>query len=494
MKIIKTIIFTLFISIPLLSFANENINLLNKIGYGSTTSSLNNLNELGYEKWIIKQTDPNNQYKDSINSYTFAKTNEELYKSYQNLNVYRKGFEESFKKEGSLDGLLGRNLDRRIDYALNSENRVREMLVYFWYNHFNIGDVSQLTTSIVFLHNYEDMIRENSLGSFKKLLTKVAHSPSMLPYLNNNENQVNEKEGIKELNENYAREFLELHTMGADNGYTQKDVIELAKILSGHSDLWINVSINGKDNRNINSYEQLMTYVKKGYKDRGIVKLNNYYIYRGFSHDKSDKFLLGQKIKSNEDKELDEAIDIIVKRPETAHFISNKLAVYFLNDTPSDKTVEAMSKKFLETDGNISEVLRVLFFSKEFKDNLNRQDKTKDAYTYILSTAKSGLNEETLKKPELIKSLAKFMTMFEANPYQHDNPDGFSIKSSDWKPLGRLNEYIFFTNKILNYYLKDINYQNLSLISSKEIKNKNEAVKYLTSENWLTKWFLEELS
>lgn len=485
----KKIIIPLFISLSLsfgIANAETNVNLLNKIGYGTTSESLNNLKELGFDNWVLKQTDPKEQYKDNLNKYNLPKTNEEIFSKYSYLNKLNEGGVSNFESEVSLNGLLGENLHKRIDYALNSENRVREMMVYFWFNHFNIG-IYDSSTSLIFLNGYEDMIRENSLGSFKTLLSKVAHSPAMLHFLNNSENQVSKKYDVDELNENYAREFLELHTMGVDNGYTQKDVIELAKILSGHSDIQANIRISNKDNSKVKSYKELINYVNKGYSSKGRFEIKDYYIYKDFVHDQSEKTLLGNKIKPAKDKELDEAIEIITKRPETAHFISQKLAIYFLNDNPSEETINDITNKFIETDGNISEVLRVLFFSEEFKNSLDKQDKTKDGYTYILSTAKTSLEPKTLKEPELINQVGQFMTMFEVNPYQHVDPDGFSIKSSDWKPMGRLNQYNYYTNKILNQFSQNIDYSNLTTTSGESINSKKQAIKYLTSENWLTK-------
>ena len=359
------------------------------------------------------------------------------------------------------------------------------MMVWFWYNHFNTG-VFTNTGPAIFLNTYESNLRELSFDYFHNILTMVSHSPSMLIYLNNTENKksYNNDDPVG-LNENYAREFLELHTMGVDSGYTQKDVQELAKILSGFSVLRFSDFPHDLDK--INTYEDLKNYGSKKCDENFLII--DYTTFCGDEHFQGDKLFLGNLIENGNQKELDKVIEIISKRKETAHFISKKLAIYFISDNPSDEVIKKMSSTFLKNNGSIKETLKTLFLSKDFIDSLNQPTKIKDTYTYMLSVVKTGINGKYWENQNFMNDISTFFYEIEASPYFKNTPEGLSIYGKDWLSSARLQEYLFFSNMTFKKYqiLKEygINYDLISKISKNEVKNPEDATLFFTSEYWL---------
>ena len=248
--------------------------------------------------------------------------------------------------------------------AIYSDRQLEEVMTDFWFNHFNVfigkGADRYMLTS------YErDVIRPHALGKFEDLLVATAHSPAMLFYLDNwlsvgpnsdfangipkrpnNYNwrrpprqrrppQVKQAKGKRSgLNENYGRELMELHTLGVNGGYTQKDVTEVARVLTG----WT---------------------LKQPRQGGG-------FTFEERMHEPGDKNVLGHRIKSNGEKEGREVLHILARHPSTAKFISTKLAMRFVSDNPPPALVDRMAQTFLKKDGDIREVLKTMLHSPEF--------------------------------------------------------------------------------------------------------------------------------
>ena len=240
--------------------------------------------------------------------------------------------------------LLQQLISNRIVRGVYSERQLQEVMTDFWFNHFNVfwdkGADRWLTTDFEM-----NTIRPNALGKFKDLLLATAQSPAMLFYLDNHlstapsavvqraiQNNANRKPGI---NENYARELMELHTLGVDGGYTQKDVTEVARALTG----WTI--------------------------DRPRMTAN--FIFRPAMHDRGEKTVLGQRIPANGGiQDGQRVIDILVQHPSTARFISTKLVRRFVSDNPPQSLVDKVAATYTKTGGDIREMLRTIFFSSEF--------------------------------------------------------------------------------------------------------------------------------
>lgn len=307
--------------------------------------------------------------------------------------------------------------------AIYSERQLDEVMTDFWFNHFNIfigkgPDRYMITT-------YErEVIRPHALGKFKDLLVATAKSPAMLFYLDNWQSvgpnselavygpggrprprrgryprfprpQQQRKNRPSGLNENYAREIMELHTLGVDGGYTQKDVTELAKVLTG----W-----------GIDRPQQ-----------------GGEFKFREIAHEPGTKYVLGHKIKEHGEGEGMEMLDILARHPSTAKFISRKLAMRFVSDNPPQSLVDRMAQTFLKKDGDIREVLRTMFKSPEFWSADAYRAKVKTPLEFVASAARvSGVDVQNALP------LAQFLNRMGMPLYGMQPPTGYSMKAEAW--------------------------------------------------------------
>lgn len=247
---------------------------------------------------------------------------------------------------------------RSILRALYAPGQLRERMVWFWFNHFN---VHQYKANIrILVGDYEDhAIRPFAMGKFRDLLSATLHHPAMLRYLDNADNAVGH------LNENYAREIMELHTMGVGSGYAQSDVEQLARILTG-----VGIDFRPEDPK---LKPELMSQLFR----QGAFEFNP------ARHDYGDKTFLGHVIKGRGLAEVDEALDILCRQPATAKHISQKLATYFVSDNPPASLVAQMAQTFQKTDGDITAVLSTMLHAPEFTASLQAGSKFKDSVQYV---------------------------------------------------------------------------------------------------------------
>jgi len=320
--------------------------------------------------------------------------------------------------------------------ATYSERQLQEVMSDFWFNHFNVfigkGADRYLLTS------YErDVIRPHAMGKFEDLLVATAHSPAMLFYLdnwlsvgpnsdfangiskrNNNYNwrrparqrrpaMVKQAKGKRSgLNENYGRELLELHTLGVNGGYTQKDVTEVARVLTG----WT------------------LKQPKQG----------GGFTFEERMHEPGDKIVLGHRIKSNGEKEGRELLHILARHPSTAKFICTKLAMRFVSDSPPPALVDRMAQTFLKKDGDIREVLKMMFRSPEFWAPDSYRAKVKTPLDFVVSAIRATGAEVSDALP-----LARQLQTLGMPLYGMQPPTGYSLKADAWVNssalLGRMN-------------------------------------------------------
>jgi uncharacterized protein (DUF1800 family) len=325
--------------------------------------------------------------------------------------------------------------------ATYSERQLEEVMTDFWFNHFNVfvnkGADRYLVSSFE-----RDVISKHAFGKFEDLLVATAKAPAMLFYLDNFQsvgpdspagkgqvgrrggkqfgNQRNpfnrngrlrripmdepnmtpqqanqQKRPPRGLNENYARELMELHTLGVDGGYTQKDVTEVAKVFTGWT---IDRPQMGGD-----------------------------YTFREQTHEPGTKVVLGKKIRENGESEGREVLHILATHPSTAHFISKKLAMRFVSDDPPPALVDRMAATFLKTNGDIREVLRTLFKSPEFWAPESYRAKVKTPLEFVVSALRTT-GAEVSDAQQLIQSLQKMgMPLYGMQP-----PTGYSMKQDAW--------------------------------------------------------------
>jgi len=317
--------------------------------------------------------------------------------------------------------------------AAYSERQLDEVMTDFWFNHFNVfmgkGPDRYLLTA------YErDVIRPHAMGKFKDLLNATAKSPAMLFYLDNwlsvgphsdvalgrprqrayrplyrgpfgvpvyrpprpqNPNAQQRKPKREGLNENYARELMELHTLSVNGGYSQKDVTEVAKVFTG----W-----TIRQPRQGGGFE-----------------------FNQRLHEPGQKYVLGKVIKDHGEKEGEQVLEMLAKSPKTAHFISYKLAQRFVADEPPPALVDRMAATYLKKDGDIREVLRTLFQSPEFWSPEAYRAKVKTPLEFVVSAVRaSGVDVENAMP--LVQNLNRMgMPLYGAQP-----PTGYSMKADTW--------------------------------------------------------------
>ena len=308
---------------------------------------------------------------------------------------------------------------QRLTRDIYSSAQLQEVMTDFWLNHFNVY-LHKNDETPYYLVSYErDVIRPRALGKFEDLLEATAHSPAMLLYLDNsssmgpdspaaekakmaNARRPNAKKAAPEgLNENYARELMELHTLGVNGGYTQADVTQVARVLTG----WT------------------VDKPQRG----GSFKFDE------SRHEPGAKKVLGKRIKEHGQQEGVQLLHLLATRPATAKFISRKLAIRFVGDDPPQALVDRMAKTFLKSDGDISAVLKTLFHSSEFWAPDSYRAKVKTPLEYVVSAARAS-NASIDNLQPLANALRDMgMPVYGAVP-----PTGYKWDASDWVSTGAL--------------------------------------------------------
>ena len=291
--------------------------------------------------------------------------------------------------------------ERRTVRALVSPHQLQEMLTWFWFNHFNVFQNKKQVRFL--LSDYEERaIRPHVLGRFRDLLRAVLMHPAMLVYLDNAENA---KDAI---NENYARELMELHTLGVNGGYTQADVQALARILTGAG-----IDLSGRPDGSRGNY------FKQGL-----------FAFHPERHDSGAKLLLGQTFPGSRDfSEIERALDLLCRHPSTAKFITRKLAVYFLADDPPQETLDRMTATFRQRDGDIGATLMTLFASSEFADPAYAGKKFKDPVQYVYSALRLLYPGRVLRN---YRPVAGALAQLGEPVYGRQTPDGYGMREKDW--------------------------------------------------------------
>lgn len=300
---------------------------------------------------------------------------------------------------------------RLILRSLYSPDQLREVMTAFWLNHFNVfTDKGEIR---LFAKDYEDQaIRPHALGHFRDLLEGTLRAPAMLQYLDNAQNAKGR------INENYAREIMELHTMGVGSGYSQKDVQELARILTGVG--LVNANAPEQDGQHL---------------PPGAIRDGMFAFYPG-RHDMGDKVFLGHAIKGSGYDEVRAALDILCADPATAKHVSRQLAQYFTADAPSTGLVNRMAARWAATGGDIAEVLDLLFHSPEFKASLARP-LLKDPQHYVLSAVRMAYDDRLVVNTQpVVNWLNRLGQPF----YGHLTPDGYPLDRGAWNGPGQIEQ------------------------------------------------------
>jgi uncharacterized protein (DUF1800 family) len=389
--------------------ARVQMQLLNRVSWGANRSSFESIARLGSARWLDAQLHPAPAQlpadtQAAIDAMTITQRPvtelvrelEEKRRALQKLPADAKARErQAFQQELAR---LGREAQTRMLLrALYSPNQLAEHMTWFWMNHFSVFQFKGPLRALI--ADYEERaIRPHALGRFRDLLGATARHPAMLIYLDNARNAAGR------INENYARELMELHTLGVDAGYTQRDVEALARILTGWS-----LDPSGREP-------------------------SRFYPRR---HDFSDKVFLGRSVRGRGPAELDAALDLLAQHPATARFVSRKLALFFVADDPPPALVERLARTFAASDGDIAQVLRTLFVSTGFRASLGT--KFKDPLHFTLSALRLALDTQPLPDFQtaaqpVIGALARMGEPL----YARATPDGYPLTRTDWASSGQL--------------------------------------------------------
>ena len=309
---------------------------------------------------------------------------------------------------------------RHLLRATYSRAQLREQLGWFWLNFFNVHQSKANVRWLV--GDYEEhAIRPHVLGRFRDLVMATLTHPAMLQYLDNAQNAAGH------LNENYARELMELHTLGVDAGYTQQDVQALARILSGAG-----VSAGGAAPRLKAEWQPL-------YRRAGAFEFNP------ARHDFTDKLLLGHRIAGRGWPEIEEAVDLLVRQPACARFVARRLALYFVSDDPPAPLIERMARTFAATDGDIGAVMRTLLATPEYRASLG--GKFKDPMHYVVSSLRLAYDGRVIVNAH---PMVNWLNALGEPLYGRQTPDGYPLTEAGWASSGQLSRRFEIARAISN--------------------------------------------
>jgi uncharacterized protein (DUF1800 family) len=396
--------------------------VLNRLTWGAETADSQMLARQGLSTWLERQLHPSADDGLPADAEAQIASMEISQKSLVQIMAEVRALQQTAQKsKGSpdydasqkayqqeLNDLARQAQTRSLLRDLYSRNQLKEQLTWFWMNHFNVSQNKNEIRAMI--GDYEETaIRPHVLGKFRDLLAATLIHPAMLVYLDNAQNAKGH------INENYAREIMELHTLGVGSGYTQKDVQELARILTGAG-----VNFSGQPAK---VTPALAVY------HRG----KDLFEFNPNRHDFGEKTFLGTEIGGGGLDEADKAVSILSLEPPTARYISRELAEYFCCDNPPESLVNAMAATFRASDGDIAQVLGTLFASAEFKASLGR--KFKDPVHYAVSALRAAYGQQVILNPQ---PLLNWLSRMGEPLYGHETPDGYAMTEAAWSGPGEM--------------------------------------------------------
>ncbi|HEX7229000.1 MAG TPA: DUF1800 domain-containing protein [Candidatus Binatia bacterium] len=386
-----------------LTAEQKSIHFLNRTSFGVTRDTVQRVNQIGISAFLDEQLEPEKISDQSVEEKvsalkTIRLNSGELFELYPPPKVVReRGMTGDVMQAPRM--IIYELQQARLLRAVQSQRQLNELMVDFWNNHFNIfaakGADRWLTTS------YDrDTIRPHALGKFRDLLLATAKSPAMLFYLDNwlsvsPTARMPANARRRGLNENYGRELMELHTIGVDGGYTQRDVREVARCFTGWTLL----------------------------RPRGDAEFH----FEPRLHDPGEKIVLGRRIAAGGMEDGLQVIDLLARHPSTAKFIATKLARRFVADDPPAAIVDRAADAFRRNDGDMRAVLRTIIDSPEFFSADFYRAKVKKPLEFAAGALRiTGADVKVT--PQLIRYLARMgEPLFLAQP-----PTGYPDSASSW--------------------------------------------------------------
>lgn len=381
------------------------LHVLNRLAFGPTSDDFDYVKTIGVDRYIAEQLDPAAIGEPVELRFHLAELDTlglgaaELRRLYGPLRAaagVKPALDDVRAQQQRANIVFREAAEARVLRAVMSRRQLEQVMVNFWFNHFNIFAGEGLDR--IWVGNYEQQaIRPYALGRFRDLLFAVAKHPAMLVYLDNTRNTASARTGEDRLNENFAREVMELHTLGVDGGYTQGDVETLARVFTG----W-RVAPPGSS------------------EFAGVAA-----VFEGTRHDYGPKVFLGRKLQALGKREGEEALDILASSPATAHHIAFELAQYFVADTPPPELVDRLAARFLDTGGDIRRVLKSLFVSPEFWASTGQKYKT--PYEFVISAARAAGVPINDSRP-----LLGWISRLGMPVYGCETPDGYKNTTEAW--------------------------------------------------------------
>ena len=414
----------------------EALHVLNRLAFGPAPGDLDRVTQMGARAWIAEQLHPerlalpawlagqldalrtpNQTQREMVRQYREMAKEAKLAKQAETASADGKkpATAEGGDRRRQIAAIYVEAGDERLLQALGSPRQLQEVLVDFWFNHFNVYQGKGLDRVLV--ESYErEAIRPHVLGRFSAMLGATAKHPAMLFYL---DNWLSVAPGTQArrgaakasgLNENYAREVMELHTLGVDGGYTQQDVTELARILTG----WTMQQERPRRRRVVDGMDNAAS-------GRG----DSIFGFDPARHDNGPKTWLGHAVAPGGQMEGEFALDVLARHPATARHLASKLARRFVADTPPPALVDRLARRFQDTDGDLRAVMQALVDSPEFRDP--QPAKFKTPYQFVLSAVRaSGIVTSN------VKPLMAQLTQLGQPLYGCQTPDGWHDTEADW--------------------------------------------------------------
>jgi len=355
------------------------LQVLNRLAFGPRPGDLERVNQIGVDNYIREQLNPQSipEPPDLVRRVaalgTLHMTPAELFDTFQLPVRQARGDKEAQKQARRRARVIPQQaVEGRLMRAIYGPRQLQEVMTAFWFNHFNVFVGKGLCP--LWIGAYEQKaIRPHTMGRFRDLLGATAKHPAMLFYLDNWQNTGPNSPGkrgkFEGINENYAREVMELHTLGVNGGYTQADVTALAHIFTG----W-GLQKFGQARMQTNGVRMVRANGWRQWRRRQFLMPGGEGTEYGFyfdpsRHDFYDQVFLGRTYRGSAGIAAGEAaLDTLARAPATAHHVSYQLAQYFVTDNPPETLVARMADRFERTGGSIRETLETLFFSPEFWD------------------------------------------------------------------------------------------------------------------------------
>jgi uncharacterized protein (DUF1800 family) len=497
-----------FAKTPRLTEEQRIVHVLNRLGFGPKPGDVERIKSMGLENYINQQLAPE-KINDTVaenktqDLSALKMTTAELYEKYpqpgqlirrlqdrgmlpkdlseakndpknpQENPEYRKLIQEFYKENGleQPQRIIAQLQASRILRAVYSERQLQEVMVDFWTNHFNVFFGKGADRWL--LPSYDrDTIRPNAMGKFSTLLQATAQSPAMLFYLDNFQSvSPNAVQGRAEMmnaqaqqrprrgiNENYARELMELHTLGVDGGYTQKDVTEVARCFTG----WTIFQPRGGAAA-VNALRGEEAPAR-----RRPARPAGTFFFNMRAHDDGEKVVLGQKIPAgggfNDGLKV---LDILARHQSTAKFIATKLVRHFVSDTPPPALVNRVAAAFTKSDGDIREMLKAIFFANEFYSPEAYRAKVKRPFELAISAIRI-LGADTNGGPGTHQWIARMGEPL----YGFQTPNGYSDAAESWVNTGGLLERMNFGVALAGNRIAGIKVDLTQVVKQNADKNK----------------------